>query len=207
MTYNYKYEKMTSCDFKVYKERKKRETPPVRSAIICTPETYYAQEFQTLILENRRQNQWIFNLIADLHCPGESIYHNNSQWLLARDLHRGTDNRYLVIFKDAALHSIRDLRKRHIEMLKDVVAFVRQWLLVHEPEQHHKYHMYFHYMPSVFQLHMHVSMRKTPESYRAQHVHHILRNLSQSDAWYKDALILCHYIPTKSRFQDHNKFA
>ena len=199
---------MTSCDFKAHRERKKREThaPCVRSPIICAPETYYAADFQTMLRENRRQNQWIFNLIAELHCPGETIHHTNSQWLLARDLHRGTDNRYLVIFKDTALHSIRDLRAKHIDVLKEVVAFVKQWLLVHEPEQHKKYHLYFHYMPSVFQLHMHVSMRKSTESYRAQHVHHVLRNLSRLDTWYQDALILCQYIPTKPRFQDHNKF-
>jgi hypothetical protein len=198
---------MTSCDFKVYKERKKREACHARSPVICAPEAYYGPEFQTLLRENRRQNQWIFNLIADQHCPGETVYHSGSEWLLARDLHRGTDNRYLVIFKDEALHSIRDLRAKHIDVLREVVAFIRRWLRVHEPEHHSKYHMYFHYMPSVFQLHMHVSMRKAPESYRAQHVHHILRNLGQHDAWYRDALILCQYIPAKSRFPDHNKFA
>jgi hypothetical protein len=56
---------------------------------------------------------------------------------------------------------------------------------------HAKYHMYFHYMPSVFQLHMHVSMRKAPDSLRAQDVQHVIRNLNTSDTWYRDALILC----------------
>ena len=74
--------------------------------------------------------------------------------------------------------------------------------------QYKKYLMYFHYMPSVFQLHMHVSMRKAPDSLRVHQVHNVLHNLSQRDKWYKDALILCPSTnPVKSRSLDHNKIS
>jgi hypothetical protein len=49
-------------------------------------------------------------------------------------------------------------------MLCDLLKFLKQWLPAQEPVLHAKYHMYFHYMPSVFQLHMHVSMRKAPDA-------------------------------------------
>jgi hypothetical protein len=139
-------------------------------------------------------------------CPGETVYHNTSEWLLARDLHRGTDNRYLVIFKDEDLHSIRNLRAEHIDMLKGITAFLKKWLPTQEPAHHKKYLLYFHYMPSVFQLHLHVSMRKAPDSLRVHQVHNVVRNLSQRDTWYKDALILCPSTnPVKSRSLDPNK--
>ena len=140
-------------------------------------------------------------------CPGETVFHDTPDWLLARDLHRGPDNRYLVVFRDTQLFCIRDLRARHVGMLRSLVAFLRDWLPVQEPQLHSKYHLYFHYMPSVFQLHMHVSMRKAPDSLRAQDVLHVIRNLRLSDTWYHDALILCPSTPlTKTRSSDLTKF-
>jgi hypothetical protein len=139
-------------------------------------------------------------------CPGETVFHDAPDWLLARDLHRGPDNRYLVVFRDTALFSIRDLRGRHVAMLRGLLSFLRQWLPAQEPLLHSKYHMYFHYMPSVFQLHMHVSMRKAPDSLRAQDVQHVIRNLEHTDTWYRDALILCSSSGlAKSRPSDPNK--
>ena len=200
---------MTSCDFKTRKkERRKNESACcLRHTNICSPETYYDGAFQKLLVENRRQNQWIFDLMTIPDCPGETVFHDTPEWLLARDLHRGPDNRYLVVFRDTQPFCIRDLRARHVGMLRRLVAFLRDWLPVQEPQLHSKYHLYFHYMPSVFQLHMHVSMRKAPDSLRAQHVHHVIRNLLLADTWYKDALILCPSTPlTKSRPGDLTKF-
>ena len=197
---------MTSCHFNANPKDKKKREPSCASAVICAPENYYDKQFQKWLLENRRQNQWIFNLMTNGCCPGETVYHNTSEWLLARDLHRGTDNRYLVIFKDEDLHSIRNLRAEHIDMLKGITAFLKKWLPAQEPVHHKKYLLYFHYMPSVFQLHMHVSMRKAPDSLRVHQVHNVVRNLSQRDTWYKDALILCPSTnPVKSRSLDPNK--
>ena len=200
---------MSSCDFKMHtKEKKRRDAPPCVRSTICAPETYYDAGFQKLLQENRRQNRWIFELMDTPNCPGEKIYHSTDEWLLARDLHKGTDNRYLVVFRDKDLYSIRELRSKHIDTLKAIAAFLAEWLPVQEAVLHKKYSLYFHYMPSVFQLHMHVSMRKSLESFRAHHMHHVLRNLSARDAWYRDALILCQNTsPVKSRFTNHNKMA
>ena len=184
---------MTSCDFKTRKkERKKNDAAGcIRNTSICSPDAYYDPCLQRQLVENRRHNQWIFDLITTPNCPGETVFHNTPDWLLARDLHRGIDNRYLVVFRDQELFCIRDLRARHVAMLRGLLAFLKQWLPAQEPLLHRKYHMYFHYMPSVFQLHMHVSMRKAPDALRAQDAHHIIRNLARTDTWYRDALILC----------------
>jgi hypothetical protein len=200
---------MTSCDFKTRKkERKKTDTACcIRNTSICYPEAYYDAGFQKLLVENRRHNQWIFDLMTLPDCPGEKIFHDTPDWLLARDLHRGPDNRYLVVFRDEQLFCIRDLRARHVGMLRGLLSFLRQWLPAQEPLMHSKYHMYFHYMPSVFQLHMHVSMRKAPDSLRAQDVQHVIRNLEHTDTWYQHALILCSSSGlTKSRPSDATKF-
>jgi hypothetical protein len=203
---------MTACDFKdTPKQRPRRDAPPcTRNTRICAPETYYGADFQRALAQNRRQNQWIFDL-ADLPpalCPDETVYHSTPDWLLTRDLHRGTDNRYLVFFKDPALLSIRELGARHVAVLRAVATFLRRWLPAQEPEHHARFHSYFHYMPSVFQLHMHVSMRKAPESFRAHHMHHVLRNLARDGEWYHDTLIPCQNAnPAKTHAHDRNKSA
>ena len=200
---------MTSCDFKPRKkERKKTDSACcIRNTSICCPHAYYDPAFQRLLAENRRQNQWIFDLMTLPDCPGEKVFHDTPDWLLARDVHRGPDNRYLVVFRDEQLFCIRDLRARHVGMLRGLLSFLRQWLPAQEPLMHSKYHMYFHYMPSVFQLHMHVSMRKAPDSLRAQDVQHVIRNLEHTDTWYQHALILCSSSAlTKSRPSDATKF-
>ncbi len=56
---------------------------------------------------------------------------------------------------------------------------------------HWKFQCYFHYMPSVFQLHMHVCLPRTSD---AGHVHPlglVRRNLGARNNWYRHALILC----------------
>jgi hypothetical protein len=206
---------MSACDFKAGQKQRagarrdpRDAAPCTRNASICAPEAYYGAEFQRLLEQNRRQNQWIFDLATLPHCPGETVYHSASEWLLARDLHRGADSRYLVVFRDPGLYSIRDLRAQHLRVLADVAKFLRRWLPAQEPEHHAKYHLYFHYMPSVFQLHMHVAMRRAPESFRAHHLRHVLRNLKRDGDWYRDALILCqHANPAKLHPYDRNKLA
>ena len=184
---------MASCEFKTRKKERRRNDSAccIRNTSICSPDAYYDPSFQKQLADNRRHNQWIFDLISMPNCPGETVFHDTSEWLLARDLHRGSDNRYLVVFREQDLYCIRDLRARHVRMLRQLLSFLRRWLPVQEPLLHSKYHLYFHYMPSVFQLHMHVSMRKAPDSLRAQDVHHVIRNLEHTDTWYRDALILC----------------
>jgi hypothetical protein len=184
---------MTSCDFKTRKkEKKKTETACcIRNTSICSLETYYDRAFQKLFAENHSHNQWIVDLMTMPDCPGDKVFHDAPDWLLARDLHRGPDNRYLVVFRDRDLYCIHDLRAQHVTILRGLLAFLRRWLPAQEPLLHSKYHMYFHYMPSVFQLHMHVSMRKAPDSLRAQDVQHVILNLEHTDTWYRDALILC----------------
>jgi hypothetical protein len=79
-------------------------------------------------------------------CPEEEVYHNTRDWPLVRDLHRGVDNRYLVVFKNQDLYSIRDLCSQHIDVLRDVVTYVKKWLPTQEPVHYKKYHMFFHYI-------------------------------------------------------------
>lgn len=146
-------------------------------------------------LEN---HQWIYDLVAQ---PDEIIYHTCDEWLLARDKHPGTDTRFLIIFKDRSLRTLRDLRDVHLPLLRDarntsyktlancmgasVKDVVAQWRI------------YFHYYPSVFQLHAHiVNEAVNRNADRVHDLRHVMRNLATDSLWYYNATILC----TQTRF-------
>jgi hypothetical protein len=101
------------------------------------------------------------------------------------------ERRYLVIFKDTALHSLRHLRAGHLDLLDCIERAVRAFLLVEHPQRHKEFQCYFHYMPSVFQLHMHVCIAKATDAGRVHGLGLVRRNLNVKSSWYRDALMLC----------------
>lgn len=109
--------------------------------------------------------------------------------------------RYLVIFKDTALKTIRDLTRAHVPLLETIRDQVLSWL--HEQNKE-TFHLYFHYMPSVFQLHMHV--REKPffrRHIRIQPLHNVIQNLLQDSTHYRNALIVTKFCKTIQKSESH----
>lgn len=119
-------------------------------------------------------------------------------------LHRsGDDQRYLVIFKDTALKTIRDLAGAHVPMLEHVRRAVRAWLDQHDPGD---YVMYFHFMPSVFQLHLHVRRSTCCRTHvRIQPIQNVIGNLRKTADHYRNALILTKFCKKLQKAETHTK--
>jgi diadenosine tetraphosphate (Ap4A) HIT family hydrolase len=160
--------------------------------MICDPDFYWSNALQQKIKTNTSllANQWIYN-IASAH--DEEILLETDDWLLAKDKHPGSDLRFLIIFKDTSLRTIRDLRSEHIMMLVSSMEQTRKYLIqnINSVGVGNKWSFFFHYYPSVFQLHAHVMCR--PLSRNLDRIHefkHIVRNLSANSSWYQNALVL-----------------
>lgn len=171
--------------------RAKRDSP-----VICSPHEYFDQPFQERIALNRanKGQQWIFELIAGRIDLSETVYIDRAEWMLVRNNRPATgpaERRYLVVFKDTALHSLRNLAGRHVALLDEVEGAVRAFLRGEHPLRHAEFRCYFHYMPSVFQLHMHVCLAKATDAGRVHPVGLVRRNLNAKSSWYRDGLILC----------------
>jgi len=159
---------------------------------ICYPELYYHRTFQDLIYANRRHRDqnWIFNLVADeSKHESEIIYHENDDWLLCS--HPESSSRFLVVFKDLTLHSIRDLRQKHIRMLEDLQCKLNAFIRDRFFSSRRRIKLFFHYLPSVFQLHMHVSFELTGDPVRVHTIQSVIIRLKKDDLWFQRALILC----------------
>ena len=64
----------------------------------------------------------------------EVVMTETAQWLLCLYKHPGEDTRYLVVFRELTLKTIRDLRGSHVLMLLEMLASVRAEMLVRHPE-------------------------------------------------------------------------
>ena len=89
-------------------------------------------------------------------------------------------------------------------MLFEMERDVKLWLNKHASEENWEF--YFHYMPSVFQLHLHVNtIRAMRNPDRIQPLHVVIQHLKKNSEHYKDALILTRMCKTVKRMQSHKK--
>ncbi len=165
----------------------------MKDIAICSPEIYTSTVMQEYIKQRREDEdkQWIHKLIAGESMENELVYVESEEWMICRDLHPGSDMRYLVVFKDEKLRTIRDLREEHIPLLKDVMQSVQEFLAREQPKRGHLYKVFFHYTPSVFQLHAHVSVPAAQmQNTRVQPMALVIDRLGKRSTWFRDALIL-----------------
>jgi len=150
-----------------------------------------------------RNHRWITAIIHGQGGRHEHIFIDRKEWCLCLDKHHGHDQRYLVIFKDESLKTIRDLRGKHMPLLREIECTVMRWIEAHH---HHKYYMYFHYMPSVFQLHLHVNSNTVHiNKHRAHHLSFVMQKLEKNHEHFKTALILTSWCKTMRKFKvNHN---
>ena len=170
---------------------------------ICTPENYADMTCFMQKESEHENNRLIYNLIDNEVCASmvdEEIMLEAPDWLLVKNKHFGSDLRYLIIFKDSCLKTIRDLRQKHVSVLKQAYFAVKYYL---NKIGSHGYRFYFNYIPSVFQLHMHVNAAGPAMSGkfndRIQPLHVVINNLEANTDHYANALILTKYCKTKYR--------
>ena len=182
----------------------------MKDVFICSPEQFYDVETQEYIHSRCRDpdKQWIYGLIgggggvnkgdpvaarhAFAQSQHECVFIDAAQWMLCKDIHPGRDMRYLVVFKDPLLTTIRALDSSHLPLLRDVRSQVKAFLLLHHGRADAAgFQLFFHYMPSVYQLHAHVSTHVlSSQIVRRHYIRDVVRNIAARSAHYQEALIL-----------------
>jgi len=171
----------------------------MKDFFICSPEHYASEEVQLYIRHKLRERdkQWIYELIkyagngAVTMRNHETVHIDTDAWMLCRDVHPGRDTRYLVVFKDRRLLTVRDLDGSHVGMLANMQDRVALFMRQHHGDGWRKYRSFFHYMPSVYQLHAHVSAHTmSVNSTRRHYLKQVIDNLRKRSDYYEQALIL-----------------
>ena len=164
----------------------------VKKYRVRLPDLYFSNKFQKIISNKRdsTSHKWIFDLIGGTINQYEKVYINEKEWILVWDNTTiENDMYYLVIFKDISLQSIRNLGSKHVTLLTKVEHEVHSFL-EKKHENHKDFQLFFHYMPSFFQLHLHVCTRHTRDPVCQYPIATVIQNLTRQDNWYRDDLFL-----------------
>lgn len=139
--------------------------------------------------------KWIYDVATSEH---EKIILDHALWTIVTDK-LSVNPRFLVVFKDKQLKTIRDLRVLHLPMLRKLQRIIVSYF--DEAMQ-----CFFHYFPSVYQLHMHVTPEKSHKvTDRAHPLHCVINNLQNNSNYYQNALILTRMHKSMRNHNIHKK--
>jgi hypothetical protein len=130
-----------------------------RSVVLCTPEIYNGISMTNYIdtQTKAQKKQWVYEVIQGSRENHRCLLDTDSFMMLPDTEALNTEEviNWLVIFKDPALKSIRSLRGEHIDVLKACRALCTRYIVENTRYGPDQVMAYFHYLPSVFQLHVH----------------------------------------------------
>ena len=116
----------------------------------------YSENINNII---KADKEWIYNIIDKVSEQDSIIYENNDIIMMPNLSWKNNnikDLYLLVIFKDKNLYSVRTLNNKHIDMLERTRENIYNMLEIKYGLTKQNVMMYFHYKPSVWQLHLHV---------------------------------------------------
>ena len=168
---------------------------------VCSPTDYGKMSTFVGVECEDVNNRWIYQIIDNQwEALDEQVCLDKEGWVMVKNKQHNQDLRYLVIFKDKNLKTIRELRREHVSLLQDIHEHVTAYM---QEQGYENFMMYFHYLPSVFQLHLHVNAQNTlfthKPSDRIQPLQTVVRNLQHNSEHYAQALILTKHCKIRHR--------
>jgi m7GpppX diphosphatase len=169
-----------------------------RQVIHETPGFHQSQAMQDFIQSEIARKQWIYKIITG-EKESDAVLFENGEYMILPDTEAPNEMgllNWMVVFKDTKLESMRSLRGEHVGLLEDVLRRVRELM----PLDFDAPMVYFHYPPSVWQLHLHVAapcdmLRTTNSMQKVCFVEDVLSNLKIDPDYYGKAT-LSYVMPT-----------
>jgi m7GpppX diphosphatase len=155
-----------------------------------TADAYRSEAMQDFIQVEIAKKQWIYRIIEG-EKEQESVLYRCDDFIILPDTDAFNDEavlNWIVIFTDTALISMRCLRGEHVPVLQAIKAKVDELV----PSQFALPMIYFHYPPSVWQLHLHVSapcdaLRTTNSMQKVCFLEDVICNLRIDSDYYEKA--------------------
>lgn len=163
-----------------------------RNLIHETPAVLRSAQMQDFVQAEIARKQWIYKIITGEKEQDQIIFRCDDFIVLpdTEALNDGTVLNWMVVFTDLDLLSMRSLRGRHVPMLEGVQQKIQELL----PAEFDSPMIYFHYPPSVWQLHLHVAapcdvLRTTNSMQKVCFLQDVLANLRIDDEYYAKATV------------------
>lgn len=163
-----------------------------RCIIHETPVFFNSDGFKTFIQNEIIKKQWIYRILSG-EKEQEHILFRNDDYVILPDTDAQNEANilnWMIIFSDPALHSMRALRGAHVDLLVAAQEKVQALL----PSEYGTPMLYFHYPPSVWQLHLHVAapcdtLRTTNSMQKVCFLQDVVANLKIDPNYYTKATI------------------
>lgn len=140
--------------------------------------------------------QWVINIFKGISEANRIIYNNNDYVLLPNMNYTNdviNELHCLILFKNPMLMSIRDLRKTDIDLLDASYKNSLEQIEKRYGLAKNKIIAYFHYYPTVWQLHMHlvnIDYKQANSSIEYSHnIINVIRNLKLDSMYYANATL------------------
>lgn len=159
-----------------------------KTVIHETPHIHFGDSMQRFIQNEIQKKNWIYKIISGDKEQDQVIF-RNEHFVILPDTEYLQDApilNWMIIFNDLSLTSIRSLEGKHIELLSSIFSSLMNVL----PCDQDVPMIYFHYPPSVWQLHLHVAapcdnLRTTNSMQKVYFLEDVISNLKIDSNFYK----------------------
>lgn len=163
-----------------------------RAVVTCSPEIAFSDRMRNYVESQRNspRKQWIYGIIDGTYETENRITDTEDVVILPDTEVPNTDmiTNWLAVFKDTSLHSIRDLRGHHVPLLKRVRTLCMDSICEHGGYHQNNVMIYLHYVPSIYQLHLHIcapyGQYTTPDVCKIHPIDTIISNLEIDPEYY-----------------------
>jgi len=158
-----------------------------------TPAIYNEFTLKKLVPSDRSRLKWVDDIISGVKEADRVVYKDDDIVVLPDMKWNPEELEALycqAIFKDVSLRSIRDLRENHIDLLLKAKENIEDTIKKCYGVESRFLRIYFHYCPSFWQLHLHITMNAKKDLASAMDRSHliedVIQNLKVMPNFYKD---------------------
>lgn len=176
-------------------EEKKEDTETERCIVTCTPQHAFSDAMLHYIENqiNSPRKKWIYDIIDGLR-EQENVLLDTPEFVFLPDTHAINDGHvynWMAVVKDRSLWTLRNLTGDHVPLLKRVKLLCVEQIMLLTGWKKHNIMAYVHYLPSVFQLHIHFcapyGSYTTVDVFKMQPLDMVIKNLEIDSDYYKKA--------------------
>jgi hypothetical protein len=177
--------------------KKKSDREVTRRVVVCTPEIAFGDAMQKYIdtQSKSHRKKWVYDIINGIR-ESDNVLYKCEDFIILPDtetVNNCSVINWLVVFTDVSLKTIRSLERKHVDMLTKCKEKCIEMVGNEHNYDATQVLIYFHYLPSVYQLHAHVcapyGQYTTSDICKIHTLENVISNLEIDSDYYKKVVM------------------